>query len=479
MNFSRQLLQEVKPVSNNSRQTQYNILGKQKDICQAVLKPCVPIYVKRDNLILLQANNNNNNNNSSNVPVNTNTSNVSLSAKWIFPFSSFIHNPLRFLFDPPIYHRLVTDSTDKTTCLIGSNNGSTLCHVNLNGLKDWYLKPSISNRIVSMEETSTLHIKPSVRFKKVGMKFIKADGRGSLVIQNDAASSGSSNNGGIYSIVLEENENCIIKRDNLLGISGDSFLELSENLTNFEFKETTSNSDKKIKKEKKKEEEKDGAKKPSRFSKLLSMFKSDQKKKEVVSPVVKDYKETGVVVIEDKPTALVPTDKNSEVPDFSVNVFLKMTYDGLKSVYEKIHHLLYQISTGNLRFSILNALNIFDKSDKESFPFSRLFQNKFIKVSGPRTLLVQSNPANYTPRSTSDNKKKETSSPFSQNNQNNDSEDLTKILNFNNTGYNDTAENIKHIQKLNDNKYENMKYLSKAYVDVKNGKVMFESVDKF
>ncbi|XBW37924.1 hypothetical protein QEN19_003504 [Hanseniaspora menglaensis] len=451
MNFSRQFLQQAKPAGSITKQTHYNILGKQKDICQAVLKPCVPIYVKRDNLILLQANNS----------LNTDSSNdVSLSTKWLFPFASFKHNPLRFLFDPPIYHRLVTNSTHKTTSLIGSNNGTTLCHVNLNGTNDWYLKPSVSNRIVSMEETSTLHINPSVKIKKVGMKFIKVDGRGSLVIQNDAASSGGSN-GGIYSIVLETNENCIIKRDNLLGISGDSFLELSENLANFEFKETAAV---------KKSSGRADTIKPTIFNRIFSALKPKKNVEQTVN--VKDYKQAGVLLVEEN----VSTDvlaKNKDIPDFSIGLFFKMTYNGLKSVYAKIHYILYQVSTGNFRLELANALSILDRSNSKS-PFSKLFQNKFIKVSGPRTLLVQSNPSNYIPNQS---KKKETDT-FSVR-ENNENMDLTKILNFNNTGYNDTVENIKTLQKLNETKYENMKYLSEAYVDVKNGKVLFKSVDKF
>lgn len=453
MLFSRPILQEAQAASINANRTQYNILGKQKDICQVVLKPCVPIYVKRDNLILLQANNSLKGKTDS-----AEAGNVSLSTKWLFPFASFRYSPLRFFFDPPIYHRLVTDSTDKTTCLIGSNNGTSLCHVNLNGSKDWYLKPSISNRIVSMEETSTLHINPSVKFSKIGMKFIKADGRGSLAIQNDVASSGSSN-GGIYSIVLEENENCIIKRDNLLGISGDSFLELSENLVNFEFKETVAN---------KKSDEAVPAKNPSRFSKLLNAigFKRESAK----TPVLKNYKESGVIVVEDE--AAKPSPKVAEVPDFSLSLFFKMTYNGLKIVYQKMHYLLYQISTGNLGFALLN---VFGTNSNHS-PFSRMFQNKFVKVSGPRTLLVQSNPSNYA---SSSPKKELHNVSVNDSTKKNDDVDLTKILNFNNSGYNDTASNIKQLQKLNDSKYDSMKYLSQAYVDVKNGKVVFESVEKF
>ncbi|KAL6948448.1 hypothetical protein ACO0OE_002484 [Hanseniaspora uvarum] len=435
---SKVLYQEIKPaVIQKSKQTEYNILGKQKDLCQAVFKPCVPIYVKRENLILLQANNDKKGDNI----------NVDLSTKWLFPFASFKHNPLRFLFDPPIYHRLITESTEKTTCLIGSNNGSTLCHLNLNGSQEWYLKPSISNRIVSMEETSTLHITPKNKFKNVGMKFVKVDGRGSIIIQNDAASSGS-NSGGIYSIVLEEDENCIIKRDNLLAISGESFLELKDNLQNFEFQEKS--------KPKEKSE-----KAPRSFFKTLKKTFGFSKTKPAID--VKHYEEKGVVVVDTNKKQV-----QTEVPDFSMKLFFTMTYNGLKSAYNYIHYILYQISTGNLKFALLGMLNIFSK-DKDSSKFTAIFQNKFVKVSGPRTLIVQSNPSTYVPKQNS-----KTYSDSREGVNNASLTDLTKVLNFNNTGLNDKASNIQNAS----DKYENSKYLSHAYVDIKKQKVLFKSVNK-
>ena len=439
MILSRTLLQEIKPaVIQKSKQTEYNILGKQKDLCQAVFKPCVPIYVKRENLILLQANNDK----------NGDKINVELSTKWLFPFASFKHNPLRFFFDPPIYHRLITESTEKTTCLIGSNNGSTLCHLNLNGSQEWYLKPSISNRIVSMEETSTLHITPKNKFKNVGMKFVKIDGRGSIIIQNDAASSGF-NSGGIYSIVLEEDESCIIKRDNLLAISGESFLELKDNLRNFEFQESSKST-------------KTSDKKPSSTLALLKKLFNFGKPKPAVD--VKHYEDKGVVVV-DAEKKEVPT----EVPDFSLKLFFDMSYNGLKSFYNYVQYILYQISTGNLKFALLGMLNIFSR-EKDSSKFTAIFQNKFVKVSGPRTLIVQSNPSTYVPRQNT-----KTFSDAKEGINNGTLTDLTKVLNFNNTGLNDKPSNIQSASK----KYDNIKYLSHAYVDLKNQKVLFKSVDNF
>ncbi|KAL6932788.1 uncharacterized protein HGUI_03276 [Hanseniaspora guilliermondii] len=440
MNPSRVFLQETKStVVQKSKQTEYNILGKQKDLCQAVFKPCVPIYVKRDNLILLQANND---------PKGDKIS-VDLSTKWLFPFASFKYNPLRFFFDPPIYHKLTTESTEKTTCLIGSNNGSTLCHLNLNGSQEWYLKPSISNRIVSLEETSTLHITPKQKFNNVNMKFVKVDGRGSIVIQNDAASSGS-NSGGIYSIVLEQDESCIIKRDNLLAISGESSLELKENLENFNFQET-----------KKPETLKSNSTNPSLIKKFNNMFSFLKKPKPTID--VKQYEEKGVVVVDTNKKQV-----SKQVPDFSLGLFFKMTYNGVKSIYNSIHYILYQISTGNLKFAILGMLNVFSK-EKDASKFTAIFQNKFVKVSGPRTLIVQSNPSTYIPTQNT-----KTYYDSRENTKNSSLTDLTEVLNFNNTGLNDKPSIIDHNQK----KYENIKYLSHAYVDLKKNKVLFKSVNK-